>query len=642
MNNDDNEQKRVALYLRVSTEDQKEKYGLDLQEQAIRSLVQSKKFPDGRDKYIVDEKYIFKDDISGTTPMRERPAFRRLTEEVANSDKKPFDLVIVYKIDRFARRLQELLHIISYLEENKIMFLSANESIDTSTPFGKAMLGIIGVIAELEIETTKQRTQDGRREAVKKGVYMGKAPPFGYTKKPDGTLDILEPEAEVVRKIFDMFVTQNYTEQQIADHLAANKVLSPEASAVFHKKRRGISEKKNTSYFWRASAVTKILEDEVYIGKYYFGKHEKGKRVDPSKWQLSPHRHKSVVDDYLFKMATSALKQKPKYNKVTALPGNSKQIYLLGGLLRCGHCRQTTLMRELSTWVGDRKKVKSTGQFSHFYKCGNKNVRKTSYPCNVLPLPAEKIEEYVVEYVRNLLLDPKAVFDFQRELVSNKLELARLRKRRDEIADLLNAIPNMITRVKEQHEYGAIDIDTMLTKVKDYDLEQKRLAEELQGLELQIGQKANLQAYEISLELFSRKYADKLVDIHSNREKIFEILHMIIDGIVVHARRPDPSEKIPGRRKTGKYSNQPEVSHDISGMTIHRAGTIHLNNQEQMVPYEIDIYLRLPQQILINMARKKVLHEDELKEFGANAANLCVCQDSNLEPSRYKLDALTD
>ena len=98
MNNEDNEQKRVALYLRVSTEDQKEKYGLDLQEQAIRSLVQSKKFPDGRDKYIVDDKFIFKDDISGTTPMLERPAFRRLTEERANSDKRPFDLVLIHQL----------------------------------------------------------------------------------------------------------------------------------------------------------------------------------------------------------------------------------------------------------------------------------------------------------------------------------------------------------------------------------------------------------------------------------------------------------------------------------------------------------------------------------------------------------------
>ncbi|MBP9819174.1 recombinase family protein [Candidatus Woesebacteria bacterium] len=622
MNNEDNEQKRVALYLRVSTEDQKEKYGLDLQEQAIRSLVQSKKFPDGRDKYIVDDKFIFKDDISGTTPMLERPAFRRLTEELANSDKKPFDLVVVYKIDRFARRLQELLNIIGYLEKNKVEFLSANESIDTSTPFGKAMLGIIGVIAELEIETTKLRTQDGRREAVKQGVWMGSAPPFGYKKKLDGTIEILEEEALVIRNIFDMFVTQNYTEQQIADHLASKKVLSPEASAVFYKKRRGTSQKKNTAYFWRANVVAKILQDEVYLGKYYYGKNENGKRVEPSKWKLSPHRHQAIIDDYLFKMAANSLKEKPKYNKVIALPQNSKNVYLLGGLLRCSHCRKTMLMRDLSTWVGDRKKVKSTGRFSHYYKCGNRNARKTSYPCNVLPLPADKIEEFVVEYVRNLLLDPKSVFDYQRELESNKIELTRLRDRRDELRRLLNALPNMISRVKEQHEFGIIDTDTMLAKVKDYDLEQKRLSEEQEKLELQIGQKANLQAYEISLELFSQKYVDKLNDIQEDREKIFEILHMIIDGIVVHSRRPDPSDKIPGRRKTGNYSNRPENKLQISGMTLHTAGTIGLNDREQMVPYEIDIYLRLPQQILINMARKKVLHEDELKQFGANAANL--------------------
>ena len=180
-------QQRVALYLRVSTDDQVDKYGLDAQRTAIEALIKSKgQFEDGRDKMMLAGKaYEYIDDgISGTTKMDERPEFTRLKEDVLNAPRgqKPFDLIAVYRIDRFARKLKILMDILNFFEEYDIEFLSANESIDTSTPFGRAMLGIMGVIAELELETIKERTQKGREEANLKGVFMGSHPPYGYTK----------------------------------------------------------------------------------------------------------------------------------------------------------------------------------------------------------------------------------------------------------------------------------------------------------------------------------------------------------------------------------------------------------------------------------------------------------------------------
>ena len=71
---------------------------------------------------------------------------------------RPFDAVIVYRIDRFARNLRVLLSVIDELSAYGVDFISANESIDTSTPFGKAMLGIIGVFAELERNSIQERT----------------------------------------------------------------------------------------------------------------------------------------------------------------------------------------------------------------------------------------------------------------------------------------------------------------------------------------------------------------------------------------------------------------------------------------------------------------------------------------------------
>lgn len=146
--------KKVALYIRVSTDEQVDMYGIDLQKNALMGLIASK----NNEYEFAGKNFVYIDEgESGTKDFIERPAFQQLLKDVSLADEKPFDIVAVYKIDRFARRLKILLEILDKFnnEDIKLEFISAHESIDTSTPFGSAMLGIIGVIAELELETIK-------------------------------------------------------------------------------------------------------------------------------------------------------------------------------------------------------------------------------------------------------------------------------------------------------------------------------------------------------------------------------------------------------------------------------------------------------------------------------------------------------
>ena len=143
---------KVALYLRVSSEEQVEKYGLELQKECLVNYIKSKGVimsgpRMGEPLYqVIKEEYI-DDDVSGTIPHLERPAFAKMMEDYsyADEDDKPFELVAVYKIDRLARRLKILLDITTLFDSIGLQFASATESIDTSTPFGQAMLGILGL-----------------------------------------------------------------------------------------------------------------------------------------------------------------------------------------------------------------------------------------------------------------------------------------------------------------------------------------------------------------------------------------------------------------------------------------------------------------------------------------------------------------
>ena len=125
---DQSEPLKIALYIRVSTEDQGERgtgYGLAMQEDALRNLIKSRgTLSNGKNVWeLAGEEYIYIDDgVSGTTHADERPAFSKLKEDISFSsdETKPFDAVAVYKIDRFARRLKVLSEIIDFFEENNI------------------------------------------------------------------------------------------------------------------------------------------------------------------------------------------------------------------------------------------------------------------------------------------------------------------------------------------------------------------------------------------------------------------------------------------------------------------------------------------------------------------------------------------
>lgn len=580
---DDQEQLRVALYLRVSTDDQVEKYGLDLQKTSLVGLLQSKgKLEDGREKMkLAGEQYIYVDEgVSGTMPLGERNGFSKLKEDIllAGEGKKPFDVVAVYKIDRFARRLKILLEVIDFFEDNDIQFLSANESIDTSTPFGKAILGIVGVIAELEIETTKQRTQAGRSEAVKRGVVMGASAMYGYQKDAEKKPIVFEEEAKVVKLIFHKFVNERLSTQQIADYLSEHEILSPEASAIRHNKKSGEVRKKNDLYFWRSERIRSILANEIYIGKYYYGKSRGNKPLPKEEWKLSPYRPPSVVDYYIFQQAQMLLKQaKQMANTINKTAGD--HIYLLSGLLKCDSCHSPEKGDiDLTTWVGDRKKLNKKGDeaaYTYAYKCGRKNTKENQIICKVIPIPAAPLEEYVVNMTKRLLSNPIAVYNYQHKLKSARLEIKWLQKRREDIKDLLNNFPNRLQRLKEQHEAGLIDLKALRTKASEFSAKEQNLKAELDKTEHKIGQNSLSTGYINTLELFSQSYVKTLDDLYANRQEIFDILHMLISRIIVYSRPVTEKDKIAGRKKP-----------------------------DQFIPYKLELELRLPQDILTQLTSR--------------------------------------
>ena len=163
---------KVALYARVSTEQQIENYSIPLQKERIKAFCTSKGWNE------VNE-YI---DAGYSGSHLNRPALEQLQKDIKN---KKVNVVIVYRLDRLSRSQHDTLFLIEELFlPNHVEFISLSETLDTSTAFGRAAIGVLSVFAQLERETIIDRLWNCHRNMVRdEGLWAGSAAnvPYGYT-----------------------------------------------------------------------------------------------------------------------------------------------------------------------------------------------------------------------------------------------------------------------------------------------------------------------------------------------------------------------------------------------------------------------------------------------------------------------------
>lgn len=227
--------KRVAIYIRVSTLDQaREGYSLEAQENTLR-------------KWCVDHHYDVYDlyadrGISGKS-MVNRPELGRL---IRDSYDKRFDIVVFWALSRFTRSVSDLYSTMQKFNDNNIEMVSYTESFDTSSPTGRAMVGIIGVFAQLERELTGERVQAAMATRAAQGKRTCNEV-LGYDTKGKDDLVINETEAEYVRFCFDQYLIY--------------KSLSEVAELCREKGYKGKRGKTPTAY-----SIYKIITRPIYCG----------------------------------------------------------------------------------------------------------------------------------------------------------------------------------------------------------------------------------------------------------------------------------------------------------------------------------------------------------------------------------------
>lgn len=237
--------KRAYVYTRVSTPEQAvEGYSIDEQDRKCRAAIESKGWT------YID---TFTDPgVSGRTMNRDG-----LQKMIAAINAGEVDAIVIYKLDRLSRKQRDTMTIIEdVFLANDVTLVSLNETLDTSTPWGRAMIGILSSFNQMESENIQARTAMGREAKANEGGYAGGKPPIGY-RADNGNLVIVPEEAEIVRLVFKLR-KEGKTLIGIAEEL----------------NRLGYRTKKGLEF--KHSAIQTILaNEETYRGSYRYGKADK-------------------------------------------------------------------------------------------------------------------------------------------------------------------------------------------------------------------------------------------------------------------------------------------------------------------------------------------------------------------------------
>lgn len=378
--------KKVALYVRVSTARQdQEGYSIPLQKERLIAYCKAK-------GWVVAGIFI---DPGHSGSSLDRPGMVSLMEAV---EAGKFDAVLVYKLDRLSRSQKDTLYLIEdVFMANKTDFVSLQESFDTTTIYGRAMVGILSVFAQMERETITERTLMGRAGRAEDGLWHGGGTdPIGYDYI-DGGLVINEEEAKQVRRVY-RFYAAGYSVTEISRRMDGYRTKHGDWS--------------------HTSTIGNVLDNPLYAGRVHFD------------GVLAFGKHDPIVP---LDMDAKVKARRERLRHAEAA-GDSR--YLLTGMIYCNNCG--------ARYFPNRRPNGKVVYSCHSRAKKNKKMIKDP-TCKAPHIPVEELDAMVESEVLHLAENPVMVDELIKKgpqksgpgAVSKSEEIRKLDEEISRLMDLL-------------------------------------------------------------------------------------------------------------------------------------------------------------------------------------------------------------
>jgi site-specific DNA recombinase len=402
----------VAIYTRRSTDDERQPYTIEAQTERLKAYVAS------QPGWEITTS--FTDDASGAT--LDRPG---LNKALAAARAHRYDLLLVYRLDRFSRRIRDLATLMDDLDAAGVHFRSATEPFDTSSVAGRLFVQMLGAFAEFEREVIIDRVISGMERKAAKGAWTHGPRPYGYLMDPE-TKRLLphSDEAGIVREIFDLYARTRLGTRAIA------------------KKLNSQGKRTKTGKPWSGHTVVRMLANRLYLGEVGF------------RDVVVPDAHPALVDEDLFAEWGAILTTRGEPGSQRAAANSD---YQLTGLITCPECGHK--------YVG----TSATGKLRpyRYYTCFSR-ARYGSAGCTAHRIDADILDQAVTQALIDLF--------GRTDLITNAIEAERelhasdAQKHRDELATMtgqISAAEAAIDRYLTAFENGALDERTCGHRIRD-------------------------------------------------------------------------------------------------------------------------------------------------------------------------------
>ncbi len=375
-----------VIYARYSSDNQRE--------ESIEGQLRECKAYAEKNGITIIENYI---DRAHTATNDNRPDFQRM---IKDSTKGKFEIVLVWKLDRFARNRYDSAHYKNQLKKNGIKVVSATENI-ADGPDGILLESVLEGMAEYYSAELSVKVKRGLTENALKCKFNGGTMTFGYKLGPEQSYEIDPVNAPIVLDIFKQY--------------DCGKTIK-EISQYYSEK--GLSLKPDINF------ITRTLHNRKYIGEYRYNE------------TIVPDGIPAIVPKDLFNRVQEQLAK----NKKAPAAKRGDDGYILTTKLFCGCCK--TYM------VGECGTSASKGKTYNYYRCVNSKKKKTCKSKHK-SIRKDRIEELVISEIKKAVFDDAFVDEFaKRAYLAQEEESSELAVLRKELAETEKGIKNMVDAIQ--------------------------------------------------------------------------------------------------------------------------------------------------------------------------------------------------
>jgi site-specific DNA recombinase len=454
----------IAIYVRVSTEEQLKGYSIEGQIEDCEKLIGTKE-------------YLLYKDEGYTGEILNRPDLMKLQNDV---EKGIITKVVCYDPDRLSRKLLVQLLIKEQFEKYKVELQFVNGDYP-DTDEGQMQFQIKGAFSQYDKAKIKRNTMAGRVRKAKKGEVVKNSFIYGYSyNKKENTYEINEKEAKIVRMIFDYYTDPNSPFRGIN-------------GIALHLTDIGAPTKRGAKV-WHRQVVRQILMNESYTGEYvqnrwdtvgHYVKKQAGEKVE---YKMRPKEEwlytsiPTIISKEQFEYAQKLLGQgRRRYTSY------GKHNYLLSGLVRCGRCGCTMTGR----------KQKSHGKDFYVYECRKNYAGAKTKGCGKL-MSENKLNMFVWENLIEIFNNPEKIKEFKEDTAPNYIE--------DEIKHLETEIEKTkkgrkrLLKLVSQSEDDDLDLEEIKEEIRDSQKKEKDLQTKYNQLLKQIKAEQETESSQFVLE----------------------------------------------------------------------------------------------------------------------------------------------